>query len=91
MLTDSARELPILLRPIARSHYCEAPAIEQALRADTIKEGRGRLPEVPLETLRITAIATTDYPEAASFPSLDDQGKGSAAFQQRPNATRIDL
>ena len=72
MLTDPACELTILLRPVARPHYGEASAIEEAFRTDTIKEGRGCLAEIPFETFGITAVATTDHPEAASLPPLDD-------------------
>src|SRR5271165_2637012 len=91
MFADPARELAILIRPVARPHYGEAATIEHALRTDTIEERRGCLPEVPFETFGITAVATADHPQTASFPPFDDQGKGRAAFQQRRNAIRIDL
>ena len=41
MLPDPAREVAILVCPVARPHYGEASTIEQALRTDTVEEGRG--------------------------------------------------
>jgi hypothetical protein len=91
MLSDPARELPVLVRPIARSYHGEASAIQQVLRTDTIKEWRGCLAEIPFQTFRIAAIATTDHPEAAPLPSLDDERKGGASLQQRRNTIGTDI